>query len=77
MKPLFEISDFELSLSAIPAKIKVRADGVTEAIEAYLPWDDVDIGITKQADSNTWLVVDNQTDFKYEVRRIAEAGIDL
>ncbi len=72
MKSLFEINDFERSLCAGPVKIEIRADGVAEALENYLPWDHVDIAIKKQSGADTWLVVDNQTDFKYEIRRINE-----
>ncbi len=47
-------------------QIVVEAQGVAEAMFDYLPWPSLDVAITFR-NSEGWIVIDNYTDFRYEV----------
>lgn len=68
--PEFEILDFEKSLSAEPVKTIVRAVDLLAAMESYLPWPSVDLTVKKVAGGDVYMIIDNQTDFKYEVTKV-------
>lgn len=57
----YAIKDFELGSTK-----NVTAQGVAEAIFEYLPWPSLDVTIKFRA-IDGWTVIDNNTDFKYEV----------
>lgn len=60
----YAIKDYELNTT-----VNVKAQGVAEAMFDYLPWPTFDAKITFNL-NNGWTVVDNITDFKYEVSSV-------
>jgi len=59
----FEINDFEGGF-----KTEVTAQGIVEAMADYLPWPSVDVTVKWSLSKCFFEVVDNQTDFYYEVK---------
>lgn len=60
----YAIKDFELEKT-----VNVKAQGVAEAIFDYLPWPKLEARITFRLREG-WTVIDNYTDFKYEITKI-------
>lgn len=60
----YAIKDFELG-----ATVTAKAQGVAEVMFDYLPWPTLDTTITFR-NSEGWTVIDNKTDFKYEVTAV-------
>lgn len=60
----FAIKDFELCVTA-----NRRGQGVAEVMFDYLPWPTFDATVTYKG-SQGWLVIDNHTEFQYEVSPI-------
>jgi len=60
----YAIKDFELDTT-----ITANAQGVAEVMFDYLPWPTFD-GVITFSVSDGWTVIDNRTDFKYEVTAI-------
>lgn len=61
---IYAIKDFELNKTVVK-----KAQGVAEVMFDYLPWPTFDATITFKSDEG-WTVVDNKTDFKYEVTAV-------
>jgi len=59
----FEVHSFELN-----SKKVVDGQGIVEAMLDYLPWPTVNVNVQWNPSSGVYNVMDNQTDFKYEVR---------
>jgi len=57
----YKIRDVELGLT-----MTREARGVSELMFDYLPWQTLDITVYFAADVG-WTVIDNQTDFRYEI----------
>ena len=62
----YAIKDFELGVTAT-----AKAQGVAEVMFCYLPWPTLDATITYKY-SEGWTVIDNRTDFKYEVTAVTD-----
>ena len=60
----YTIKDFELGVI-----VTAKAQGVAEVMFDYLPWPTFDATITFRINDG-WTVIDNKTDFKYEVTAV-------
>lgn len=61
--PNFEINDFENG-----GRTEVSAQGIVEAMHEYLPWPSVDVSVKWSPSNGVYQVIDNRSDFKYEVK---------
>ena len=62
----FKIKDFELN----GAKKEVTAPGFAEAMFEYLPWPTLDLDIQIDFNKGIAKVIDNKTEFMYEVQAV-------
>jgi hypothetical protein len=60
--PEFRIHSFEIDSSQ-----DVTANGIAEAMLEFLPWPSLDISIAWSPSNGVAKVIDNQTDFEYQV----------
>lgn len=61
------MAKFEIYSYEINTKETVTAQGIAEAMLEYLPWPSIDISIKWSPCNGQVCVVDNSTDFKYDV----------
>ena len=62
------ITDFELNSK----KVRVKAQGVAEAMFEYLPWPKLDINVYFDFEK-PYTIIDRYTDFKYEIEPFINA----
>jgi hypothetical protein len=68
---VYEIKDFEASLSSDPVITEISASSIEDAMYKYLPWPSVDIDIKAiKGIEGLKRVRDRNTDFRYEVKKL-------